>query len=123
MRSQTNPYREHAVRDITLRHDPHALSTFFRYAIKQHWAPDNPIRRVAIPSDADALRIHIVNTTEERPYFARAAKYRDLHEVGRLMLLQGMRPEEVTSLAKPDVYLDRGQLVCDGERHLPREGS
>jgi integrase len=26
------------------------------------------------------------------------------------MLLQGMRPEEVTSLAKRDVYLDRGQL-------------
>ena len=55
--------KEHAVRDITLRHDLHALSTFFRYAIKHHWAPDNPIRRVEIPSDADALRIHIVNTT------------------------------------------------------------
>ena len=47
--------KEHAVRDITLRHDLHALSTFFRYAIKHHWAPDNLIRRVEIPSDADAL--------------------------------------------------------------------
>ncbi len=28
--------REHKVRDVTLRHDLHALSKFFGYAIKQH---------------------------------------------------------------------------------------
>lgn len=28
----------HKVRDITVRHDLHALSVFFRYAIKQTWA-------------------------------------------------------------------------------------
>lgn len=32
----------HKVRDITLRHDLHALSTFFGYAIKQRWARENP---------------------------------------------------------------------------------
>jgi site-specific recombinase XerD len=33
---------EHEVRDITLRHDLHALSTFFQYAIKKRWARENP---------------------------------------------------------------------------------
>jgi site-specific recombinase XerD len=34
---------EHEVRDITIRHDLHALSTFFQYAIKQRWTRENPI--------------------------------------------------------------------------------
>src|ERR1039457_6872666 len=29
-----------------LRHDLHALSTFFQYAMKQRWARENPIRNV-----------------------------------------------------------------------------
>jgi len=58
-----------------VRHDLHALSTFFGYAIKQHWARENPLRRVEIPSDADAVRIHIVSLSEEKLYFARAAKH------------------------------------------------
>jgi len=32
---------EHEVRDITLRHDLHAVSKFFGYAIKQHWCREN----------------------------------------------------------------------------------
>jgi site-specific recombinase XerD len=101
---------EHEVRDVTLRHDLHALSTFFRYAIKQHWCRDNPVRNVSIPSDADAVRIHVLNATEEKTYFARAATHKDLCDAGRLILNQGMRPEEVTSLLKDDIDLDRGQL-------------
>ena len=42
--------KEHEVRDVTLRHDLHALSKFFGHAIKQHWARENPIRNVEIPS-------------------------------------------------------------------------
>jgi cytoskeletal protein CcmA (bactofilin family) len=60
---------EHGVRDITVRHDLHALSTFFQYAIKQHWTRDNPIRRVEIPSDADAVRMHVLTSQEEKQYF------------------------------------------------------
>jgi integrase len=101
---------EHEVRDITIRHDLHALSTFFGYAIKQHWVRENPLRRVEIPSDADAVRIHVVSPAEEKLYFARAGKHPDLHDLGRLMILQGMRPEDVTSLPKCDVDLERGQL-------------
>jgi integrase len=106
--------REHEVRDITVRHDLHALSTFFGYAIRQRWTRENPISNVDIPSDADAVRMHILTQAEERTYFQRAAKIPDLHDVGRLMLNQGMRPEEVTSLAKADVDLDRGEI------HVPR---
>jgi site-specific recombinase XerD len=87
--------KEHAVRDITVRHDLHALSTFFRYAIKQHWARENPVRNVEIPSDKDAVRMHILTATEEKMYFERAAQHPGLHDLGRLMVLQGMRPEEV----------------------------
>ena len=74
--------REHRVRDITLRHDLHALSTFFAYAVRQHWTRENPVRHVEIPSDKDAVRIHIISSTEEKLYFERAAKYPDLHESG-----------------------------------------
>lgn len=102
--------REHEVRDITVRHDLHALSTFFGFAIKQHWTRENPLRNVEIPSDADAVRMHILTAREEKLYFERAAQYPDLHDLGRVMILQGMRPEEVTALAKSDVHVERGQL-------------
>jgi len=91
---------EHGVRDITVRHDRHALSTFFQHAIKQHWTRDNPIRRVEIPSDADAVRMHVLTAYEEKQYFGLASKHRDLYDLGRLMLNQGMRPEEALALRK-----------------------
>lgn len=102
--------KEHKVRDITVRHDLHALSTFFRYAIKQHWTRDNPIRNVSIPSDADAVRMHILTTQEDRTYFTMAAKSKNLWDVARLIRNQGIRPDEATSIRKVDVDLDRGQL-------------
>lgn len=105
---------EHDVRDITIRHDLHALSTFFGYAIRQHWTRVNPIRDVEIPSDADAVRMHILTASEEKSYFQRAAKSPNLHDVGRIMLNQGMRPEEVTSLAKADIDMERSQI------HIPQ---
>ncbi len=101
---------EHKVRDITIRHDLHALSTFFRYAIRQHWTSSNPIADVDIPSDAAAVRIHVLTPSEEQDYFQRAARLPNLYDVGRLMLNQGMRPEEVTVLAKEDIDLDRGVI-------------
>ncbi len=102
--------REHKVRPITLRHDLHALSKFFGYAVKQHWCQQNPVRNVEIPSDADAVRMHILTQQEENQYFERAAKYQTLYDVGRLILNQGMRPDEVISLLKTDVDLERGQV-------------
>jgi site-specific recombinase XerD len=113
--SQVEAYKtwrvsEHEVRDITIRHDLHALSSFFTYAIRQHWTRENPIRSVEIPSDAESVRMHILTAAEEKIYFMRAAKMRDLYDVGRVILNQGMRPEEVTTLAKADLDMDRGEL-------------
>jgi len=101
---------EHRVRDITLRHDLHALSTFFQYAIKQHWTRENPIHNVKIPSDGDAVRIHVIKLEEEREYFKRASRNRNLYDLARLIRNQGMRPEEVMSLRKEDIDLERRQL-------------
>ena len=79
---------EHEVREITIRHDLHALSTFFGYAIRQHWTRENPISNLEIPSDADAVRMHILTPVEEKIYFERAAKMPNLYDVGRVMLNQ-----------------------------------
>lgn len=58
--------RKHNLRDVTLRHDLHALSKFFGYAIKQGWARENPIRKVAIPPDTDAVRIQLSTQQKKR---------------------------------------------------------
>jgi integrase len=102
--------REHKVRDITLRHDLHALSKFFGFAVKQRWTRDNPVRNVSVPSEADAVRIHVVTPDEEKQYFSRAAKNSDLHDLGRLIFNQGLRPDEVACLRRDDVDLERGQV-------------
>ncbi len=101
---------EYQVRDITLRHDLHAMSKFFGYAIKQRWTRENCVRNVNIPSDADAVRMHIITASEEKDYFLRTAKNKNVWDLARLMRNQGMRPEEVVSLRKEDVDLERGQL-------------
>lgn len=115
---------EHKVLDVTIRHDLHAMSTFFQYAVRHHWAVSNPIEEVDIPSDAEAERIHVLTSVEEEDYFRRAARLPDLHDVGRLMVNQGMRPEEVTSLAKANINFESGTIyVARGKtkaakRHL-----
>jgi integrase len=101
---------KHQVRDVTLRHDLHSLSTFFRYAQKQHWTRDNPVRRVVIPSDKGAIRMHVLSSAEEKKYFTRAAAHHALHDLGRLMLNQGCRPEEILALATEDIDLERKQM-------------
>jgi integrase len=100
----------HGVRDITIRHDVHALSTFFKYAIRHHWASTNPIREIEIPSDADAQRMHVLTIEEEEDYFRSAERFPNLHDVGRLMINQGLRPEEATALAKDDINLETGMI-------------
>jgi integrase len=103
---------QHKVRPITLRHDLHAISKFFAFAIKQRWTRDNPVQNVAIPSDAGAVRIHVISAEEESEYFKRAAKLKNqaLWDVARLIRNQGMRPEEVTTLRKDDIDLGQAQL-------------
>jgi integrase len=76
---------------------------------------------VEIPSDEDAVRMHVLTTSEEQRYFKRAAKHRDLHDLGRLMLNQGPRPDEVTSLLKTDVDLEyRKMYIRKGKSRAAR---
>ncbi len=113
--------REHKVRDVTLRHDLHALSKFFGHAIKQGWARENPIRKVDIPPDTDAVRIHVIDPAEEKAYFTRATAHRALHDLGRLILNQGARPDEILRLAKTNVNLERGQAyITNGKSKASR---
>lgn len=101
---------EHRVREVTLRHDLHCLGPLFRFAIKHRWAMGNPVERVDIPSDADSQVMRIVTAAEEKVYFAEAGKVsQDLHDLGRLMLLQGPRPWcEVTQVRVEHVDLEAG---------------
>jgi len=79
------------------------------------------VRGVAVPSDADAVRIHVITVEEEKQYFLRAIKHKDLYDLGRLILNQGMRPDEVTRIRKEDVDLERGQLhIRDGKSPAAR---
>jgi len=100
--------RRNSIREVTLRHDLYALSKFFQYAIKQRWAARNPVRGMEMPSDADAIRIHVLTATEEETYFHQATG--DLHDLGRLILNQGCRPEEVLRLRQVEVDLDNRRL-------------
>jgi integrase len=113
--------REHEVRDITIRHDLHALSVFFAYAIRHHWTMCNPIDEVNIPSDEDAERIHVITQEEQEEYFKRAHLNPNLHDVTRLMLNQGVRPEEAVELTKKDVDFETNKFfVSSGKTRAAR---
>jgi integrase len=109
-----------AVRDVTLRHDLHALSLFFQYAQKMRWRDGNPVREVRIPSDADAVRMHPLSAEEEKAYFKSAfevidgAGRRNLHDVSKVLIDQGCRPEEIMAAAKCDFDPESGTLAIRG---------
>lgn len=112
-RYKTWRIKEHRVRDITLRHDLHALSVFYRkYAIKARWAVLNPVSSVTKPSDKDAVRIHILTREEEQKYFDTARG--KVYDLARLILLQGCRPEEILSLRWDDIDPIRDTLRIRG---------
>jgi integrase len=102
--------QEHEVEDVTLRHDLHGLSVFFAYAVRHHWTLNNPVHDVSIPSDADAIRIHVITWAEQEEYFRLANLNCNLSDVTRLILNQGIRPDEVVALCKSDVDLENGTI-------------
>jgi integrase len=101
------------VRPITVRHDLDTLSKFFRWAVKMELCSGNPVLGVDKPSSEDAVRMHIITPAEEMNYFHRCeqAGYRNLADVARLMLEQGMRPDEVMTLERRGVDLERGRIT------------
>jgi len=96
------------VKGVTLKHDLDNLSVFFQWARKFNYTRANPVAEVTRPSDADAIRQRVLSAEEERLYFSHATG--TLALVARLILLQGLRPDEVVSLAKADVDVERGVL-------------
>lgn len=101
---------EHKVKDVTIRHDLHNFSKFFKYAIKHNWRRDNPVSSEDIPSDADAVRMHIFSPAEEAKYFQAAERYPKLWALAQLMKFQGCRPEELLSVKIAHVDLERRYL-------------
>jgi integrase len=117
----------HKIREVTLRHDLHALSGLFQYGQKHNWCKTNPVREIEIPSDKDAVRIHVLTPAEEAKFFSAVEVLRqeklarerpkesrgldDLRDLAILMLNQGCRPEELRELQQPDVDLERGYLT------------
>ena len=86
------------------------LSQLFQYAERQAWTESNQVRLVDMPSDRDSRNEHVLSDDDERAYFATARKHPVVHDVGRLIILQGMRPDEVLSLQKDCIDLEKGTL-------------
>jgi integrase len=136
------------VKEVTLRHDLHALSPLFRYGMNHNWCAQNPVERVKIPSDVNAVRVHALTAAEEMIYFdcclraadellaaaatkldgklgwvkRRAAQaYRNLHDLGRLMILQGPRPSEIMKARVEHVHLKSSEWeIPDGKSKAAR---
>ncbi len=115
--------RSNGVKEVTIRHDLHALSGFMQYAMKHGWCAANVVRDVEMPSDAEAVRIHVLSAAEEQAYFAACLErwgtgkrkhgpFPDLHDMARITLEQGMRPDdEVLAMEWANVDLVRGRVV------------
>jgi len=96
------------VAEVTLRHDLHALSPLFQYAMNHSWCSSKPVEKVKIPSDKDAVRIHVLTPAEEMVYFEAARSVPHIHDLGRLMILQGPRPSEVMQARAEHIDLKNG---------------
>lgn len=103
--------RAAGVKPVTLRHDLHALSGFFRFAVVMGWATHNPVSSVRIPSDRDAVRLHALTPEEEQRYLDSASVHTVLYANARLMLGTGIRPAEVLALRVGDVDRSKRLLI------------
>jgi len=99
------------IKEVTIRHDLHALSRFFQFGQRHGWCAQNPVRLIDMPSDRASRNEKVISTDEEKRYFAAAKANVDLFDVGRLILLQGLRPDEVLSLKKAAVDLAEKTLT------------
>lgn len=103
--------RSCGIREITIRHDLHALSKLYQYGVKHRWCNRNATKLVAIPSDRDAVRQHVLSDDEEAAYFGAMIPGSTLADCAKLMLLTGMRPEETLALGKAHIDVEQGTLL------------
>ncbi len=109
-RKETDGSEIAPVVDGTLRNDLRVLGQFLAFARRYNWLRHDPLENVDIPSGAESQRIYVVSPEEERRYFAAclAAGEVDLHDLGRLMILQGPRPDcEVLCARKEHIDLEQ----------------
>lgn len=107
----------HGVKKVTVRHDLDALSKFFhRFALPKGMALRNPMKETTRPSDKDSHSIYVLDAKEEAAYFAKAKGNHDLHDLARVMITTGMRPQEVLaarrtafSPGKAEIRIERGK--------------
>ena len=112
-RYKTRRIIEHHIKDVTLRNDLNALSLFFKHCIGQKWCSTNFLKgegKVRRPSGEDAIRMYILTPEEENVYFAACGRRHNIHDLAKLMILQGCRPDEILSLEKRDYDPKRGVI-------------
>ena len=102
--------RENDIKEVTIRHDLLALSQLFQLGQRHGWCHGNPVRDLKLPSDEQSRNETVLSDEEEKKYFEAASYHQNLFDVGRLMVLQGLRPEEVMSLPKIAVDLEAKNL-------------
>ena len=84
------------------------LSMFFRYCRKRNWCSENPVEDVSIPSPGARGRTRVLSYEEEKQYFQAVRKDdQDLRDFVLILLNHGLRPNEVLSLRKEDIQLDK----------------
>jgi integrase len=98
---------------VTVRHDLDALSLFLQFCVRSNYARENVVEQVTRPSDKDARRETVLTDEQERLYFATVARNSNLHDVARLILLQGLRPSEAIGLRKESVDLAAGTVTIE----------
>jgi site-specific recombinase XerD len=101
---------EHEVAEVTLRRDLDALRPMLRSARKHDWLASDPMVDVSAPSDTEAIRFHLIWPHDELLYFQTCLRLGQLalHDLGKIMLLQGARPSEVLAACGADVDLITG---------------
>ncbi len=95
--------RRSGIKEVTIRHDLHALSQLFQFGRKHRLCEHNPVREIKLPSDKDSVNERILTGQEERAYFEAAKSRPALYDWARLMILQGPRPDEALSILKENV--------------------
>ncbi len=103
--------RKCEIAEVTIRHDLATLGKFFGYAQRHEWTDGNPVKAVKKPSDRDSRNEFVLSSAQEGAYFSAAAMHVTLHDVGRLMILQGLRPMEALCLRQSDVDLAKQELI------------
>ena len=87
------------------------LSKFLIYCRKRNWCSENRTADVSRPSTRDSRRMRVLSYKEEKKYFEAVGDNLDLRDLVLIILNHGLRPNEVLSLRKEDVKLDRGHFA------------